>query len=433
MKKFLLLWFGELLSTIGSGMTAFALSLYVFQVSGKVSDLSILSLLAFIPAVLISPLGGLLADRYDRRLLMIAGDLLSGGCLAYILWILNQPSGQGQPLVAIYVAIGISSIFLGILEPAYKATVTDLIKPEYYDQASGLVQLAASSKFLISPALAGLILTQFNLSFILIIDICTVFITTIIILMIRTTLMNQTKDQVEIPDEQKTRNSLIEDMREGFQIVRQQTGVHQLIFLMFLACFLMAFIQVLIRPMILAIADAQTLGWVESLAAFGLLLGSAYIGVRGIRIRLGQALGIAGMVAGIFIMLLGASRSLVVIVACLFLFFASLPFLNASADALVRQAIPNQRQGRAWGMIGFLTQIGIAVAFLVAGPLADQVFEPLMAVDGPLAVSPLKVLGLGPGRGIGLLLMIVGFLFTLVFAGTLKGKKIKEMELSPHE
>ena len=93
MKKFLLLWFGELLSTIGSGMTAFALSLYVFQVSGKVSDLSMLSLLAFIPAVLISPLGGLLADRYDRRVLMILGDLLSGGCLAYILWILNQPSG----------------------------------------------------------------------------------------------------------------------------------------------------------------------------------------------------------------------------------------------------------------------------------------------------------------------------------------------------
>ena len=67
-------------------------------------------------------------------------------------------------------------------------------------------------------------------------------------------------------------------------------------------------------------------------------------------------------------------------------------------------------------------------AFLISGPLVDNVFEPMMREDGILSNTFLKVLGLGPGRGIGLLLIIVGILFSIVFAFTLNNKNINQME-----
>lgn len=85
MKKFLLIWSGELISSIGIGMTAFALSVYVYQTTGSAAYVSLITLLAYLPTMLLSPLGGVLADRYDRRLLMIIGDLFSGLGLAYVL------------------------------------------------------------------------------------------------------------------------------------------------------------------------------------------------------------------------------------------------------------------------------------------------------------------------------------------------------------
>ena len=78
MKKFMMIWIGELISSIGSGMTAFALSIYVYEMTGSVSYVSLVTLLAYLPTILLSPLGGVLADRYDRRILMIIGDLFSG-------------------------------------------------------------------------------------------------------------------------------------------------------------------------------------------------------------------------------------------------------------------------------------------------------------------------------------------------------------------
>ena len=156
-KNFLLLWSGELISAIGSGLTAFGLGVYVFEQTGKASAVALVTLLAFMPSLLLSPLAGVLADRYDRRLLMVLGDSLSAVGIGFILICMLR--GEAQ-LWQIYVGITISSIFSSLLAPAYKATVTDLLTKEQYTKASGLVQVAGSSKFLISPVIAGLLQIQ---------------------------------------------------------------------------------------------------------------------------------------------------------------------------------------------------------------------------------------------------------------------------------
>ena len=210
---------------------------YIYNFTHKVSDIAMLSLISFLPAILINPIGGILADRYDRRILMIMGDVLSGLCLLYILYIIRTSVNISDTIAPIFIAIGVSSIFLWILEPAYKSTVTELISSDNYDKASGLLQLAASSKLLISPALAGIILAKSNIDLILIIDISSVLFTIIILTIIRNSLKNDKNIIEKDIDKPTTKKNIIKELREGLKIIGDNKGVRNLVFLMFLACF----------------------------------------------------------------------------------------------------------------------------------------------------------------------------------------------------
>ena len=120
--KFLLLWTGELVSAIGSGLTSFGLGVYVFQQTGLASSTALVTLLAFAPGLILGVPAGVLADRYDRRLLMILGDGLSALGLLFILLCLSK--GEAA-LWQICVGVTISSVFSSLLDPAYKATAPE--------------------------------------------------------------------------------------------------------------------------------------------------------------------------------------------------------------------------------------------------------------------------------------------------------------------
>lgn len=114
-----------------------------------------MTLLAFLPTLLLSVPAGVLADRYDRRLLMMVGD----GCSALgILYIFYCMQTGGASLTQICIGVTISSVFSSLLEPSYRATVTDILDKADYSRASGLVSLAGSARYLISPLLAGILL-----------------------------------------------------------------------------------------------------------------------------------------------------------------------------------------------------------------------------------------------------------------------------------
>ena len=135
-RKFMIIWFGEFVSSIGSGLTAFALAVYVFQMTGTATSVSLVILFSFLPSILLSPVAGVLADRFDRRLMMIAGDSFSALGLLFILLIM----ATGEIVLwQICLGVTISSIFIALMEPSYKATITDLLTEEQFSKASGLV------------------------------------------------------------------------------------------------------------------------------------------------------------------------------------------------------------------------------------------------------------------------------------------------------
>jgi len=419
MKKFMTIWAGEFIANIGSGMTAFALSVYVYQLTKSVTWVSVITILAYLPTILLNPVGGILADRFDRRLMMICGDLFSAIGLIYILISIQTGHGGMTPIL---IGLIINSVFVSLLDPSYKATVTDLLTEEEYAKASGLVQIAGNAKYLISPALAGLILGFADIRVILIIDICTIFVTVFAVASVRRT--------IEKVKPRQDKFNLIREFKEGMQIIVRNKGVTALVLLMAFMCFFIGFIQTLIIPMVLPISNARTVGIMESISAIGMLAGSMVIGILGIKKHYSKILVTALILCGCFMALTGISTDMAFILSASILFFTTLPFVNTCADVLIRVSIPNEVQGRIWGLISLLTQIGYVAAYAVCGILADHVFEPVMLENGRFAASIGKVIGTGEGRGIGLMLILAGLLMVAVAFVLGNRKSIREIEVA---
>lgn len=419
MKKFLIIWAGELLSTIGSGLTAFGLGVYVYQQTGMATATALVSLLALLPTVLLGPVAGVLADRYDRRMLMVLGDGLSALGLFYILFCLMR--GQAG-VVQIGIGVTVSSVFASLLEPAYRATITDLIPREQYAKASGLVQMAGSAKFLISPFLAGLLMKFSGITLIFWIDVGTFFVTVLATLLVARGVKRERTAEPK---------RFAAELAGGFRVLQSRPGIGQLVLLSALVCFFLTFIQTLATPVLLAFTDEAALGTVETICAIGMLVSSLLIGVFSIKGSYVRMLAGAFFGIGVFMILFGLRENLLLITVSGFLFFMCLPLANTCLDILVRQNIPNEMQGRAWGVIGLISQMGYVLANAIVGFLADYVMAPALREGGLLYGNIGKVIGTGPGRGAALLILIGGVCLCLLAPCIYRSGKIRALEEIP--
>ena len=391
------------MSSVGSGLTSFGLGVYVFRQTGSAADMALVTLLAFLPTLLLSVPAGVLADRYDRRLLMMVGD----GCSALgILYIFFCMQNGGASLTQICIGVTISSVFSSLLEPAYRATVSDLLEQEDYSRASGLVSLAGSARYLISPLLAGILLTVSDIRLLLILDMGTFFLTVICTGVVRHGLESKAAEHKE---------AFFTLLQAGWQAVTQKRGVLVLILLTsVMTCFMGAF-QILAQPMILAFSDSATLGICETICASGMLVSSLFLGIRGIRKGYVKTLSLSLVIAGLAMVGFGLRENLILICGSGFGFFAMLPFANNCLDYLVRTNIAERLQGRAWGLIGFLSQIGYVVAYSLSGLLADGMGS---------------WLHIGVGRGAATVIMVSGVLLSVIALGIYPIKAVRELEFT---
>ena len=414
--KFLLLWSGELVSAIGNGLTSFGLGVYVYSQTGKASQMALVTLLAFLPSLLLSAPAGVLADRYDRRLLMVLGDSLSACGLLFILLCLMR--GEAQ-LWQICIGVTISSVFSSLLEPAYRATITDLLTGEQYTKASGLVQAAGSAKYLISPVIAGFLLTFSDIRLLLILDICTFFVTVATTLAVRRGLT--AKKQTE-------GSSFTSEFKDGWKALSGNKGVLTLVWAASVMTLCLGFIQTLAAPMILSFANSAVLGTVQTLVASGMLVSSVFLGIFSLKKNYVKVLTGSLFGAGLFMAVFGLKENLVFIAVGGFLFFAMLPFANTSIDYLLRTNIENALQGRVWGLVGLISQLGYVVAYGASGLLADYLFTPLLLDGGTLADSIGRLVGTGSGRGSGFLIILAGVLLCIVSAMLYSVKSVRKLE-----
>ena len=400
--RFLLLWAGELVSSIGGGLTSFGLGVYIFRLTGSAASMALVTLLGFLPTLVLSVPAGVFADRHDRRLLMMIGD----GCSALgVVYILICMMRGGATLAEICIGVCVSAVFSALLEPSFRATITDMLTKEEYSKASGLVSLAGSARYLFSPVIAGFLLTVSDVKLLLVIDICTFFLTVLSTAAVRKGIGSKAEEE---------KPAFPESIRESWQVLRAKPGILHLTAISAGITMFMGMLQILVSPMILSFADAQTLGTAETICACGMLVSGILLGVLGLKRHYTRILAISLAAAGLFMAGFGVFENIIAICGFGFLFFAALPFANNCLDYLVRTNIPDRVQGRAWGMIGFLSQLGYAAAYAVSGTLADAI--------GNLT-------GRGVGRGAAAVIIGAGICCAGTAVSILFRKKIRALEM----
>ncbi|MCR4605638.1 MAG: MFS transporter [Eubacterium sp.] len=399
--KFMLLWSGELVSSIGGGLTSFGLGVYVFNQTGSAASMALITLLGFLPTFVFSIPAGVLADRYDRRLLMMIGDGFSAFGILYILismYLGNVATWQ------IGIGVFFSSTFQALLEPAYRATVTDLLTKEEYSRASGLVSIAGSSRYLISPLIAGLLLSISDVKLLMIIDICTFFLTLASTAVVRKGIEKKSSD---------TDESVLNSLKNGWGAIKGNKGILVLVLVSSAITIFMGVFQILAEPLVLSFSDSKTLGITETICASGMLVSSVFLGIRGIKKHYVFVLTASLALAGLFIFAFGWKDNIILLCIFGFGFFVMLPFANNCLDYLVRTNIPDELQGRAWGFIGFISQIGYIISFGCSGILSDFIGN---------------TFGIGVGRGAAIVIQISGVLLLLISLVILKLKSVKKLE-----
>ncbi|MDX1689788.1 MAG: MFS transporter [Acidimicrobiia bacterium] len=397
MRRFFIVWFGQLVSVVGTGLTMFGLIVWTYLETGSVTALSIVSLLMALPATLLSPVAGAYVDRWDRRITMLVADLAAGAAtLTVALLYFND----ALALWHVYLLVGVGGVANAFQQPAWLAAIPMIVPKRHLGRANGLVQTNEALSMIAAPAIAGALLATVGLGGILVADGITFVIGVV------------TLASVRFPAHERTDTAesgrILDDVRLGWRYLRARPGLLYLLWVYAGVNFVLAFANVLFVPMLLAFTTEGTVGTVMTVAGIGMLLGSLAVGAWGGPKHLvrGTMWGIA--FSGLAVALAGLRPTLLVIVPGVFLLMLVIPVVNAASQTLWQRKVAPGVQGRVFALRRTFAQIAAPLAIVLTGPLADGVFEPLMAPDGTLAGTVGTLLGVGEGRGIGLMIVLVG-------------------------
>jgi MFS family permease len=420
MRAFLIIWLGQLISIVGSGLTSFALGVFIFQQTGQATPFALTVLFGNLPRILLMPFAGSLADRWNRRWLMILAD--SGDALVTLAAVLLLALGTLQ-IWHVYLIALASAVFAAFQEPAYTASVTMLVPKKDLARASGLMQMGQSVEMLVSPVLAGVLFLVVGMRGIFLIDFATYLFAIGALLAVRI-------PQPARPDEElRGRGNLVSDAIFGWQYLRARAGLFGLLLYFALVNFLLNFSAVLTGPLVLSYADAGGLGLVQMASGAGMLAGSLVLSAWGGPKRRVQ--GVIGFItlAAFGLVLAGLRPAVVFAGAGLFWMLFCIPLASGPSQAIFQTKVAPGVQGRVFAMRSMISRSMMPLAFLLAGPLADHLFEPLLREGGAWASSVVaRVFGSGAGRGIGLMFVLSGIVLALASASAYANPRIRRVE-----
>ncbi len=420
MRTFLTIWAGQLVSLIGSQLTGFALGVWVYDLTHSVLMLALTQIAFSAPFVLLSPLAGVLADRWNRRTAMMVSDFGAGSAVfaAALLYL----TGHLRPWMVIPINLAMAS-FNSLMWPAYQASITLLVPKEHYGRANGFVQLGEALPQIVGPALAGALYVAIHVGNMALIDGATyLFSALLMLLFVR--IPNPPRTQ----DGRAAKGSIWQEMRFGWDYIVARQGLLSLLTFFLVINFLSGVMQPLFTPLILDNWTPSVLGYLSTIMGVGMLVGTLVMSAWGGGKRKVYTLFGASLIMSVFLGLAGLRASIPLLAVCGFGFMFTSPLMNASSQAIWQAKVAPDVQGRVFAVrrtIAWSTQM---ISPLLAAPLADYVFKPGMSAGGWMAAIMGPLFGVGANRGIGLMISLLGLLNILAVAFFFANARIRKVE-----
>lgn len=400
MRRFWVIWGGQLVSQMSSAMSTFAIGVWIFRLSGSVEQFALIDFSILLPYALMGPIAGALADRYDRRSLMILADV--AGALRTLFILERCMTGQ-LDILDVYISNAAVGVTGSIGAASWNASVALLVPKECLGRANGLMQFNFAIARIVAPSAAAALLKVFHLPGVLFMDFISFLFSIGAFLLV--TIPNPVSRGV-IP----TSLSVFSDMSVAWSYLKERVGLmHLIVFYGFINC-LMSIVVAVYRPMVLAFASAQDLGIVIASVGAGAVIGNAILAAWGGAKNMMKGLIVSALVEGICLIAAGARNSVVLLVVAGFLLSFAAAFVNGYIQSILQKNLDLSVQGRVLGTAASLTSIGIPIGRLVAGPICDDFLEPSLREGGRFAGSIGSVIGIGPGRGMGMLIIVNGCL-----------------------
>ncbi|MBD2468784.1 MFS transporter [Nostoc sp. FACHB-145] len=407
LRNFIIIWIGQMVSAMGSSMTSFAVSIWVWELTDQATSLTMLSFFSMLPSIAIALVSGIIVDRYNRKLLMILGDTVSVATtiIIVLLYLTNN-----LEIWHLYITGAVSRTFTELQSLAYAASLGLMVPKKHYSRASSLEFFSHYGSQILAPAFAGYLYHIIGLVGISIIDMLTFTFAISSVLLV--------KIPQPVPTELENQHSknIWRELIIGWRYIYTHKSLLALLITGVVFWFFHDLGGSLYTPMILSRSQNDTvlLGSLSSAAGLGGVIGALVMSTWGGPKRHIQGFlwGIVG--AGISKTFFGIANMNWMWIGAQFCSSLNFPLNGSSENAIWIAKVPANLQGRVFAARSLLLQLFSAIAYLIAGPLADQFFEPAMKPNGQLAWLFGGIFGIDKGAGMALLYVMSALCMLLV-------------------
>lgn len=415
LKYFYILWSTQGLSYLGSAMTNFALTLWLYQSTGSALKTALLYICSYVPYILMSIFAGMLSDKWDKKKTILVCDTIAACCTVSVFVLLKTGLLSAWHL---YLLNALNGLMNTVQEPAGDVAVTLLAPKKHYQKTSALRTFSRSLITILHPMLATSLYAIGGIDTVIVLDLSTFAVAFIALLLF-----------VRIPpvkaSASEENETLFASAKAGLKYLNQNRMVLGLILFLAGVNLVASAFDAALPAFILPRQNGgeRVLGIVTSSAGIAMLAGSLTATILPPpkdRIRLIVITMIIALTADNFLMPL--TRTPITWCIAQILGYFSVPLMNTSLDVIVRSSIPTQMQGRVYSCRNTLQFFTIPIGYFFGGCMADAVCEPLMGRISPESVLS-AAFGVGKGSGAGILIFLLGLLglaICLIFGKILK-------------
>lgn len=421
LKTFMLIWLGQLSSLIGSGLIGFALSVWIFERTGQATPFALTALFSTLPRILLSPIAGAVSDRWNRKRIMLVSDSLSGLITLVTAFLLL--TGHMQVWI-VYLVSFMGAIFAAFQQPAYSASIVMLVPKDQLTRANSMVQMGHALETLIPPILAGALLATIGMRGIILIDIITYLIAVLTLVLVK--IPQPEKD----PKAGQKKPSILQDISFGWRYLADRGGLLGLLIYFASVNFFFNLSAVMIGPLVLSFSTVTSMGVAQTMMGAGMLAGSLLMSLWGgpKNRKVHAVIGFI-VLATLGFIITGLQPSLTLVSVGVFVLTFFIPFASGPSSAIFAAKVAPEVQGRVFATRSMLSQSMMPLAFLLSGILADNIFNPLLVAGGPLADTFVgHWVGVGPGRGIGLMIITSGLFLLMISLAAFANPRIRNIE-----